>query len=231
MNFSIRDDDTSYWTSVEELDRIYNGLFRKGFKVSFSVIPYAYKAINRGNRAALYFSKDQEYGCTLTLLDPKSGDYDIIARENDWILTAVPFENQFLYAGEFTKGSKQGCALTLHDSKSCYYKVLARENNWINTAVTFENKILYAGGFTKDGKDGCALTLLDPESKNYEILARENDWILTVVPFKNQFSIFPPSHKPARQLDSPAASILFCQLQYPFIVLLCQISLAAADSC
>ena len=50
----IRDDDISYWTSVEEIDFIYRDLFDKGIKISFAVIPYAAKMYNLGDPHTFY---------------------------------------------------------------------------------------------------------------------------------------------------------------------------------
>ncbi|MEM7818245.1 MAG: DUF2334 domain-containing protein [Candidatus Aenigmatarchaeota archaeon] len=49
MKFAIRDDDISYWTKPEEIEAIYKGLWQKGIKVSFSVIPFAVQSFNMGD--------------------------------------------------------------------------------------------------------------------------------------------------------------------------------------
>ena len=47
---AIRDDDTSFWTKPEELERLYAWFFERGGKVSLAVIPYSWKQINPGDR-------------------------------------------------------------------------------------------------------------------------------------------------------------------------------------
>ena len=58
---AVRDDDCSYWTMPDELESVYGKYWERGIKVSFSVIPYAYALINRGNRKEMYHSDEARY--------------------------------------------------------------------------------------------------------------------------------------------------------------------------
>ena len=94
------------------------------------------------------FTKGRKKGCALILLDPATGNYEVLARENSWTFTAIPYGDKILYAGAFTKGLKKGCALTLLDPATGKSKVLARVNkmnkrvnNLIFTAVPVDRKI------------------------------------------------------------------------------------------
>jgi len=57
-NLIIRDDDLSYWTKTEDIERVYRPLFEKGVKISFAVIPYAVKMHNAGNFDLMYQDED-----------------------------------------------------------------------------------------------------------------------------------------------------------------------------
>lgn len=59
--FAIRDDDTSYWTSVEELEMVYKELYDKGYKVSFSVIPHAFESYNMSDRKTFFQTRNRKY--------------------------------------------------------------------------------------------------------------------------------------------------------------------------
>ncbi len=50
----IRDDDISYWTKPEEIERVYKPLFEKGIKVSFAVIPKSVKMFYPGDFEKMY---------------------------------------------------------------------------------------------------------------------------------------------------------------------------------
>ena len=54
----IRDDDISYWTSVEEVDSKYRDYFERGIKISFAVIPCASKMYNLGDISTFYQDQD-----------------------------------------------------------------------------------------------------------------------------------------------------------------------------
>ncbi len=54
----IRDDDLSYWTKPEKIEKIYSPLFKKGIKISFAVIPYAVKMYNPGDFDSMYQDVD-----------------------------------------------------------------------------------------------------------------------------------------------------------------------------
>lgn len=48
MEFALRDDDTSYFTTPEELIRVYGDIW-EDIPISLSVVPFAVKSYNRGN--------------------------------------------------------------------------------------------------------------------------------------------------------------------------------------
>jgi predicted deacetylase len=54
MQFAIRDDDISFWTKVQDLEVIYKEIWNLEVPVSFSVIPFAVKSYNRGDRQNYY---------------------------------------------------------------------------------------------------------------------------------------------------------------------------------
>ena len=61
MMFAIRDDDTSYWTSVSELQELYGDYLAKGLKLSLAVIPYSVHVEYRGDMKRLYQTKECHY--------------------------------------------------------------------------------------------------------------------------------------------------------------------------
>ena len=59
IKFAIRDDDTSFWTNVEELELVYKEIWAKNIPISLAIIPFAVKSHfcgDRGNR----FYQDKE---------------------------------------------------------------------------------------------------------------------------------------------------------------------------
>ena len=50
----IRDDDLSFWTSPEDIDRVYRPLFDRKIKISFATIPYAVQMFNAGSFNTFY---------------------------------------------------------------------------------------------------------------------------------------------------------------------------------
>ena len=54
MKFVLRDDDLSYYTNVEELDKLYAPVLDTGVKVSFACIPNVVKHFYPGDRAIMY---------------------------------------------------------------------------------------------------------------------------------------------------------------------------------
>ncbi|MDD5644140.1 MAG: DUF2334 domain-containing protein [bacterium] len=60
MNFAIRDDDVSYWTNPSDLESVYSGIWEKGFVVSFSVIPFAVKAVFSGEKDKFYQEENEK---------------------------------------------------------------------------------------------------------------------------------------------------------------------------
>lgn len=58
---AIRDDDTSFWTSREEIQSLYGELLNKGFKISLAVIPYAHALFYPGDRSKFYLSDEKGY--------------------------------------------------------------------------------------------------------------------------------------------------------------------------
>lgn len=61
MKFAIRDDDTSFWTDVEDLKKIYGSYLDEGYKVSFAVVPYSHKLYNGSDRDKFYISEEKKY--------------------------------------------------------------------------------------------------------------------------------------------------------------------------
>jgi len=53
-SFIIRDDDLSYWTKPEEIEKVYKTLFDKKIKISFATIPFAVQMFNAGNFNTFY---------------------------------------------------------------------------------------------------------------------------------------------------------------------------------
>ena len=49
IKFAIRDDDTCYWTSPEELESVYRQIWDDGYKVSLSVVPCSVRSLNQGS--------------------------------------------------------------------------------------------------------------------------------------------------------------------------------------
>jgi len=54
LNLIIRDDDLSYFTTVEDIEKRYKILFDRKIKISFAVIPFAVKQYHSGNRKLMY---------------------------------------------------------------------------------------------------------------------------------------------------------------------------------
>lgn len=50
----IRDDDLSYWTKPEDIDKVYKSLFDKKIKISFATIPFSVEMFNAGNFNTFY---------------------------------------------------------------------------------------------------------------------------------------------------------------------------------
>ncbi len=50
----IRDDDLSYWTKPEDIEKVYKPLFDKKIKISFATIPFAVQMFNAGNFETFY---------------------------------------------------------------------------------------------------------------------------------------------------------------------------------
>ena len=59
MKYIIRDDDTSYWTSPDELEEKYGDLFKSGLKLSIAVIPFSVKSYNFGVESKFYKETDR----------------------------------------------------------------------------------------------------------------------------------------------------------------------------
>jgi len=68
---AIRDDDTSYWTKPEELERVYNGIWSRDIPVCLSVIPSAVRMYNAGDWYTLYqeVSTEKEIGENTSLVE------------------------------------------------------------------------------------------------------------------------------------------------------------------
>lgn len=58
---AIRDDDTSYYTSPNDLLNIYEKFLVNGHKLSLAVIPYGYKMYFPGNRNKFYLGNKRHY--------------------------------------------------------------------------------------------------------------------------------------------------------------------------
>jgi len=56
----IRDDDLSFWTNVDDIERLYKPLFDKKVKISFAVIPCAVKSFNLGNFNSFYQDENSQ---------------------------------------------------------------------------------------------------------------------------------------------------------------------------
>jgi len=54
MLFAIRDDDVSFWTNPDDLEKLYAPIFKENIKISFSIIPFAVRSHNQGNRSEFY---------------------------------------------------------------------------------------------------------------------------------------------------------------------------------
>lgn len=50
----IRDDDLSYWTKPEDIEKVYKPLFDRKIKISFATIPFAVQMFNAGNFDTFY---------------------------------------------------------------------------------------------------------------------------------------------------------------------------------
>ena len=54
MAFIIRDDDLSYWTKIEDIERVYKPLFDRKIKICFATIPFSVRMFNAGNFDIFY---------------------------------------------------------------------------------------------------------------------------------------------------------------------------------
>lgn len=85
----IRDDDTSFWTSPDELKTVYGNYLDKGYKISLAVVPCSYNLVNRGNRKQLYIGSERRYlsdnEALIDYLTPyvKSGQIEIMQHGYD----------------------------------------------------------------------------------------------------------------------------------------------------
>ena len=50
----IRDDDLSYWTTPDEIEKVYKPFFNKKIKISFATIPFSVQMFNAGNFDTFY---------------------------------------------------------------------------------------------------------------------------------------------------------------------------------
>lgn len=50
----IRDDDLSFWTNPQDIEKVYKPLFDKKMKISFATIPFAVNMFNAGNFDTFY---------------------------------------------------------------------------------------------------------------------------------------------------------------------------------
>ena len=53
-NLIIRDDDLSYWTKPQDIEKVYKPLFDKKLKISFATIPFSVQMFNAGNFNTFY---------------------------------------------------------------------------------------------------------------------------------------------------------------------------------
>ena len=60
MLIAIRDDDTSFWTSPDQLERCYGPIWSAGGKVSLAVIPMAYRYIGLPEGKPLYLTSEKK---------------------------------------------------------------------------------------------------------------------------------------------------------------------------
>lgn len=60
MKLAIRDDDLSYWTSVEEIDALYGPYFQKGMKISFAAVPNSLQLHHGGDRRKFYQGNERK---------------------------------------------------------------------------------------------------------------------------------------------------------------------------
>jgi len=56
----IRDDDLSYWTKVEDIEKVYKPLFDRKVKISFATIPFSVEMFSAGNRDIMYQYLDEK---------------------------------------------------------------------------------------------------------------------------------------------------------------------------
>ena len=56
----IRDDDLSFWTSPEDIDRVYRPLFNRKIKISFATIPFSVQMFNAGNFNTFYQDENSQ---------------------------------------------------------------------------------------------------------------------------------------------------------------------------
>ncbi len=134
------------------------------------------------------FSKDgDDFFRDLVLLDPKTGDYKVLSRENGKIWSVFPFHNRVLSSGAFSKDGVPGAALTLLDPWSGNYRVLAREKGPILSSVRVGDEVLYSvGSFVASGDD-YTLVLLNPWTGRSRVLAEELHPTYSAVPFDDGF--------------------------------------------
>jgi hypothetical protein len=56
----IRDDDLSYWTNIQDIEKVYKPLFDKKIKISFATIPFAVNMFNAGNFDTFYQDENSQ---------------------------------------------------------------------------------------------------------------------------------------------------------------------------
>jgi hypothetical protein len=59
-NLIIRDDDLSYWTKPQDIEKVYKPLFDKKIKISFATIPFAVNMFNAGNFNTFYQDENSQ---------------------------------------------------------------------------------------------------------------------------------------------------------------------------
>jgi len=60
MDLIIRDDDLSYWTKPEKIEKVYKPLFDKKIKISFATIPFSVQMFNAGDFDAFYQNLEEK---------------------------------------------------------------------------------------------------------------------------------------------------------------------------
>lgn len=138
----IRDDDLSYWTKVNDIERIYKPLFDKKIKISFATIPFAVKMFNAGNFDTFY----QDENSSLPIEKNKEIVEYIKEKINDGLVEIMLHGYNHLYSFECDGVTKTATKENLQNSRELNKKI-----NFLGEYNYQDYQTLYKK--TKEGKE------------------------------------------------------------------------------